>query len=65
MANISVIVKNGRFDRAIRAFKDAMWRTKTVERHLESLEFTKPSVLRRRRKLRSAYRHKLRNQNNE
>lgn len=62
MVNISVIVKNGRFDKALRAFKDAMWRTKIVDRYIESREFTKPSVKRRRRKLRGEHRQKIRTQ---
>lgn len=58
--NVCIIVKDGNTAKAMRLFKDAIRRTRTIERHVDSLTFDKPSVVRRRKKARGRYRQEVR-----
>lgn len=62
---ITVIVKKDgipkqEFERAMRRFKDAMYVTRTIPRHVAHLEYEKPSDKRRRKLSRAAHRQKKR-----
>ncbi len=53
---ITIAVRHGDFQKAMRRFKDAMWRTRTIEQHLRSTVFEKPSARRSRKHRKAVYR---------
>ena len=57
---ITIEVKDGRFDKAMRKFKDCARRSRIVPIHSESLVFEKPCDKRRRKKQKAIYRSKMR-----
>lgn len=56
---INIAVRHGDFQKAMRRFKDAMWRTRTIECHLRSTVYEKPSSQRNRKHRRAVYRQRV------
>ena len=62
---ITIIVKGSNLNKALNQFKDAMYRTRAIPRHVDSLTYEKPSDKKRRQRLRAIHREQLKNQSRE
>lgn len=62
---IKVIVKNGKIDPALKQWKRKVKNTKQLQQLRDEREYTKPSVKRRSKKLKAAYKQKMRQIENE
>lgn len=56
---ITIPVRNGQLDKALKKFKNVMYQTRTLQRHIDSLNFVKPSDERRAKRARAKYRQKI------
>jgi small subunit ribosomal protein S21 len=62
---IKVIVKNGKLEPALKQWKSKVRNTKQLQQLKEEQEYTKPSVKRRAKKLKAAYKQRMRQMNGE
>ena len=62
---LKIEVKNGKIDAALKAYKRKVRNTKQLQKQRDLQEYTKPSVKRRKQKMRAEYKQRMRDQHIE